>query len=134
MEFFYSPQIERTAPQQMTNSSPVNLGVAKAVPTVQHVSADRALFYDGDALKPEVYFRRYATLPFPLACSPDFLGILVLTSDQDNPFAEDVLETMRFMSSLVANYVTSYNRCAMAYEQDVARRETVKPDRSVVRN
>ncbi len=35
----------------------------------------------------------------------------MLTSDQDDEFAPDVLDTMKFMASLVANYVSSYNRC-----------------------
>ena len=118
MEFFYSPQVGRAAPGKLTNNSPVNLGCAKQVPCEQHVASDRQLFYDGNTLKPNVYFRRFATLVFPTVCSPTFLGVLVLTADQDEPFAEDVLDTMQFMGSLIANYVDAYNRCVYEYREN----------------
>jgi hypothetical protein len=115
MEFFYSPQVERTAPARLKNNSPVNLGTAKGVPCEQHVASDRRLFYDGDTLGADIYFRRFATLTFPWVCSPQFLGILVLTADQDEPFAGDAFETLRFMGSLIANYINAYNRCVYDY-------------------
>jgi hypothetical protein len=121
LEFFTGHQVERTAPMSLTNNSPVNLALAKCVPCEQHIAADRPLFYDGDAPKAEVYFRRYAALIFPWACSSESLGVIVLTSAQDEPFADDVLETLRFMGSLVANYVSSYGRCAA--ERAAARAE-----------
>jgi hypothetical protein len=39
------------------------------------------------------------------------MGVLVLTSTQDDPFADDVLETLQFVASIVSNFVSSFEEC-----------------------
>jgi hypothetical protein len=72
------------------------------------VKEDRDLFYNGEELRSGVYYRRYAAVRFGFACTDQPLGVLVLTAMQDEPLAEDILDTLAFLGTLVAHYFQSY--------------------------
>jgi hypothetical protein len=111
LRFFSSTVFSRLQAEGLTNNSPAVFGRLWNVPNQRHISEDKASFYDRDCPKREIYFRRFATCPITPSCSDDFMGVLVLTSMQEEPFVEDVLDTLQFISSIVSNYVSAYCDC-----------------------
>ena len=124
LEFFYSPQGDRCAPSKLSNNSPAHLGKAKLVASQHHIDSDKPLFYMDGEVKPEIYFHQYATTVISWPCDETtFMGLLVLTSLQDEPFADDAIETMKFMASVILNYTNRYSTCVAfhdSFEQDAA--------------
>ncbi len=91
--------------------SPALQGIEAGAAFEQHIENNRQLFYSHDEPKESIYFRRYAVYPITEPCSREAIGVLVLTSMQDEPFADDVLDTMAFLETLVSNYLAAYRRC-----------------------
>ena len=128
---FTSPTLQRTVADEVSsNESPAVLGVTWGVPNQQHISDTTALFFQNGSPKPQIYFRRFATCPITEACSDTQSGVLLITSMQDEPFADDILDTMQFIASIVSNYVSAYCECFMQSERYKAAKEVV-PDLSI---
>jgi hypothetical protein len=109
---FFSPQqVERVAPLALANESPARLGLVRNVPGIHRIDADKPLFYQGHDPKPQVYFRSYATVPLREVCSENTIGVLVLTSMQQDPFADDLLDNLNYLSSLISNFTYAFNQC-----------------------
>jgi len=114
--FFHGANVAKEQALKLGNNSPVLLGVNWNQPSQKHISYDQTLFYQNDQPLPDLYFRRFATHPIPLACSPEHVGLLVLTSGQDEEFARDVLDTMGFLTSMIANFVYRYEECLYRWQ------------------
>lgn len=117
LRFFSSPIYQRTVVQRLTNNAPCRLGEAWDIPNQQHIADSRALFYENDMPSADVYFRRFATCPITESCSETRMGVLVVTSMQDDSLAADVLDTMQFVSSIISNYVSAFSECYSDREQ-----------------
>lgn len=118
--FFTSPTEQRSVTLLPPNESPAVLAATWGVPNQQHISESKALFFANDRPKPEIYFRRFATCPINEACSDNSMGVLVLTSMQDEEFAGDVLDTLQFLGSIMSNYVSAYCACRVEADQTKA--------------
>ncbi len=114
LEFFHSPQIAPGAPLELGECAIAPQAFYSGVPTCKRVGGDKDVFYADGKRKPKVYFERYASVPIAQACSPDSVGILVLTSEQHESFAGDVCETLAFIASLISRYLFSYRECIHA--------------------
>ena len=99
------------------NRSPCCLGDKADKAYQQHIKNNEELFFEDGHPKDEIYFRQYAVCPITWSCSGERMGILVLTSMQDEPFADDVLDTMAFFGTLITNYHAAYEECYMKYSQ-----------------
>jgi hypothetical protein len=102
------------------NCSAAKIGFDSERAFEQHISNNKERFFNGDKPKQSVYFRRYACTPIHEACSEFKIGVLVLTSMQDEPFAPDVLDTLAFLSTLVSFYLYDYQRCFSEHQQYIA--------------
>ncbi len=100
------------------NCSPVTMALQSQIPFQQHIAQNEHLFFLNGAPKPCVYFRRFAACNIKALCSNTTIGVLVVTSIQDEPFAEDVLDTMEFFGTLIAQYTTTYQQCYWAREHE----------------
>lgn len=83
----------------------------REMPGEATIDDDRMRFFVDAKPHEDVYFYRYATVPVYYACSKDQAGILVVTSRQASPFADDVIDVMQFIASLLSQYAAAYNRC-----------------------
>lgn len=120
---YYGPHVDRCVSVCLDpNCSPCCLGALVDGAYEQHIRNNEQLFYEGHELKTDVYFRRFAVCPITWACSEDRIGTLVLTSMQDEPFADDVLDTMAFLATLIGNYHAAYEQCYNEYHAMVAER------------
>ena len=127
--YFDSQQGSRNAAVNLlySNRSPAILGTTENVPTLHQISDHPGVFMVAGKRHPDVYFNRYATVPFNFACSDtnNRLGIIVLTSMQENPFSDDALDLLGFLGSLVANYTIKYNECVW-HRQNVEIQKNAK--------
>lgn len=125
LHFFYGASVSRAQALSLltTQCSPAILGFQSGVPYQQPITSNKHLFYDGNAPKECVYFRHFATTPIYPACNPggDTLGVLILTSMQDEEFAPDVLDTLGFFASIISNYLYSYEKCYYAHEEELKK-------------
>ena len=130
--FFSSQQASRISALNLvrSNRSPAILGTIENVPAVHCITDHPGVFLDHGQPNSEVCFHRYATVPFNWACADNNnrLGIIVLTSLQDDPFSEDLLDVLGFLGSLVANYVSCYNACS-SNSKDAKRKADAKRKR-----
>jgi hypothetical protein len=111
--YFSSPTIRRDRVVVTSLSRLVNPIFSQNVPKAQTIDDDRALFFDtGATRKGDVYFYRYAAHPVYEVCGPNPQGVIILTSEQREAFADDILDTLGFMSSLLARFIYSFNECA----------------------
>jgi len=112
-EFFYSPNgLDPCAPVlKLGSRAPHRWGWKRGLPGYCHIENDKDLFYENGKPASTLYFRTFATVPVYLACAPQQIGLLVLTSMQTEPFAGDALDTLQFLASLVSQYVAAHNRC-----------------------
>lgn len=113
---FCGANVAKEQALELQNNSPVLLGRIWDKPSQKHISYDHTLFYQNNQQLSDVYFHRFATHPIPYACSPEHCGLLVLTSRQDEEFAEDVLDTMGFLASMIANFVYRYSACVYQWK------------------
>lgn len=127
LRFFYGLNVRKDAPTRLENDSPARIGSVWDVPNQCHISENPAVFFENGSPKQRLYFRRFATSPITEPCSDIRMGVLVLTSMQDEPFAADVCDTLQFIASIVSNYVSAYCDCRAEYEQYMAVRELL-PD------
>lgn len=111
--FFNIMGVDPCAPIRLGNRSPCMWGWNRGVPGVCNADDDVNFFGSGGQTLSSLYFRNVCTVPVYQVCSPNIIGVLVLTSRQEDPFASDVLETMQFISSLISQYIASHNRCVL---------------------
>ena len=126
LRYFYGSADQAEQVGRLTNESPVRWGHTWDIPNQLHIQQDKNVFYENDVPKQNLYFQRFATCPISTACSEDDrMGVLVLTSMQDEPFAEDILDTLQFIGSIVSNYVSAYADCHSDHERFVAVRDAL---------
>lgn len=123
LRFFYGLNVRRDAPARLTNDSPARIGALWDVPNQSHINDNPAVFFENGSPKQRLYFRRFATSPITEPCSDIRMGVMVLTSMQDAPFADDVCDTLQFVASIVSNYVSAYCECRADYERHQAIRQ-----------
>jgi hypothetical protein len=113
LEYFFSSQhLNCQSPCRAGQRSPFSWAVRRNVPGECHISQDKNFFFEGGAVPPSLYFRRLAAVPIYAVCQREQpMGFLVLTSMQEERFAEDVLDTMQFVASAISQYMASHNRC-----------------------
>lgn len=110
--FFFSPHVDRCVGVRLDASrSPASQCMRARNEFQQHIDNNPEIFCEAGRPRDDVYFRRYAACPISEPCSPDQIGALVLTSMQDDPFANDVLDVLKFISTLVSKYLGDYDRC-----------------------
>jgi hypothetical protein len=125
LRYFHGSPDQRQKVGQLTNDAPVRWGAMWDIPNQLHIQQDQAVFYENGQPKQGLYFRRFATSPIAAACSDSRIGVLVLTSMQDEPFAEDILDTLQFIASIVSNYVSAYDDCYSDHERIAAVRQVL---------
>ncbi len=127
LAYFFSPQqTDRRAVEALGHNLPAILGAAEDVPAIHKISEYPGVFLQDGKPLPHVYFRRFATVPMNWVCSDMRLGIVVLTSMQEDDFSEDVLDTLQFLASLVSNYHSSYNKCVFENRERQRKEEQKK--------
>jgi hypothetical protein len=134
--FFYSSAgLDQETLDLMGNASAFHWGWRREVPGTCCVTDDKLVFYDGDQPKPDLYFRYFATVPISAVCSPEQIGLLVITSMQEKPFGPDILETMQFLASVISQYMASHNRCVNEWKesQKKAAEKRKRDERKVAR-
>jgi hypothetical protein len=115
--YFFSPiTVDPCKPIRLGRRSPAAWGWQRAVSGTCRASDDPNVFYDGGQPPADSYFRSICTVPVHYPCSPETQGVLVLTSMQDEPFAEDVIDTLEFLSSLITQYIAAHNRCVEEWQ------------------
>jgi hypothetical protein len=109
---FYSPHVGNCQAVQMESKcSPAKIGYEAGKAFEQHIENNKQLFFENGKPLEAIYFRRYATCPISENCGERAEGVLVLTSMQDEQFADDVLDTLAFLSTIVSSYLAAYRRC-----------------------
>lgn len=76
---------------------------------------------------------RIACVPIYRPCTDYQVGELILASAQDTPFADDVLTTLQFFSSIIAKFTEKYVECVWAHVygiKDVLELEITSDDPS----
>ncbi len=127
--FFFGEHVGRCAGVCLEACcSPAKLARDAGTAFEQHISSNQQLFFDGANPKSAVYFRRYAVVPITESCSDVPMGVLVLTSMQDEEFAPDILDTLKFISTLITHFHAAYWRCF--YEAEYALEEDAADFRS----
>jgi hypothetical protein len=110
--YFLSPrQIDPTLPLRLGDRAPVEWGWGRNRPGQCTIEDDKERFFEGGKPFPNLYFFRFATVPIHYVCSTEQCGLLVITSMQTEPFADDVLDTMQFVASIITQHLASHNRC-----------------------
>ena len=124
-QYYYSPTgFDPCRPVRLGQRSPCTWGAARRVPGICRVADDQSFFYENGRRPDDLYFQMICTVPVHQTCSDVPIGLLVLTSMQEEPFASDVTETMQFVASLISQYIAAHNRCVMEWQQ---RRTTTTP-------
>lgn len=128
LEYFYSPAIPRAKAEQFSARYLLAPAMIQQVAKQQTVNEDRSVFFDNKSgqLHKNVYFNRYAAHPICESCSGNVVGLLVLTSNQKDAFADDVIETLAFISSLLSRYVYAYRECIFAKKQAITAQQRVQ--------
>ena len=113
MVFFASPAFQPQNAAQLGDRHPAVLmnwraGVAQDSNEITNLS--KHYFVDGKRIA-SLYFNRYAVVTIPAQCESDHLGLLVLTADQEAPFAANVLDTLSFVATIISVYYTKYKDC-----------------------
>jgi hypothetical protein len=129
MVFFSSPIAQPNQAIQLGNRHPAMLnwhaGVGRDTNEISHLPAN--FFRDGKR-DPVLYFNRYADLTIPTQCQSGRLGLLVLTAEQELPFAANVLDTLDFLATIVSAYTTKHWDCVTQRAVfDQLKHETVVP-------
>ena len=78
--------------------------------------------------KEELYFPRFVAVPVFEVCGPHIHGVLLLTSKQGEPFADDIVDTLQFVATIFSQYLASHNRC-MSQWLETKKREEAKMKR-----
>jgi uncharacterized protein (DUF433 family) len=126
LRYFHGSPDQKQQVGQLTNDAPVKWGAMWDIPNQLHIQQDQTVFHENGQPKQRLYFRRFATSPIMAACSESRIGVLVLTSMQDEPFAEDILDTLQFIASIVSNYVSAYNDCYSDHRRVAAVRSILQ--------
>lgn len=115
-DYFFSPHvIHQELGLDLETRSPAYWGLERRIPGTCTIEEDKERFFENGLPAKDLYFYRLATVPINEVCSPEIIGILVLTSQQRNSFAEDVLDVMGFIASMLSQYIASHNRCVYEY-------------------
>jgi len=119
---FYAPHVGNCIAVSgiPTKCSPAQIGFDAGKAFEQHIDECKHLFHENGAPIEQLYFRRYATCPINENCGDLAEGVLVLTSMQDEPFADDVLDTLAFLATITSSYLSAYRRCFELHNPAVA--------------
>lgn len=111
--YFYSPTFsDPCRPIYLKHRSPAIWAWKRGGIAGQcRIDDDPKLFEGQGGTTGDLYFNRICTVPIFSPCTKDLQGVLVLTSMQQEPFAEDAIDTLQFVSSLIAQYIVVHNRC-----------------------
>jgi hypothetical protein len=115
--YFFSPiSVDPCKPIRLGRRSPAAWGWQRMVSGTCRASDDPNVFYESGRPPADSYFKTVCTVPVHFPCSQEIQGILVLTSNQDEPFADDVIDTLEFLSSLITQYIAAHNRCVEEWQ------------------
>jgi hypothetical protein len=110
--FFASPTIQGEQVVKLHNRHPAVLnwqaGAGRDVNEIGNLPAN--FFADGKRI-PFLCFSRYAVVTIPTQCHQGRLGLLVLTAEQEEPFATNVLDTLDFLATIISAYFTKHEDC-----------------------
>jgi hypothetical protein len=113
--FFTGSSVNPCDPIRLAARSPCAWAIQRAVPGTCRPTSDPNFFMGPPASPPDCYFNIIAAVPIYLVCSKTMIGVFIVTSQQDEPFADDVLDTMQFLASLISQYIASHNRCVIEF-------------------
>lgn len=117
MVFFASPTVYPEQAIQLDNRHPAILNWHTGVGRDQNEISNLPSYYFPDGKRdPDLYFNRYAVVSIPTQCQSGRLGLLVLTADQEEPFAANVLDTLDFLATIVSAYHTKHEDCLEKHE------------------
>lgn len=110
--FYASERITDEAPIMLADHHPANLAWSTHVPDEYPLEKYRQLYGDDQSPNSDVYFRRVITVPVRMVCSPDsYWGVLVITTMQSEPVADDAIDNLQWLSTLTTNFIAAYNKC-----------------------
>ncbi|MEX1042810.1 MAG: hypothetical protein WDZ51_19410 [Pirellulaceae bacterium] len=72
--------------------------------------------FDGK-VRGDVYFRRWASVPIFVICQEESQGVLVLTTMQEEPLADDVLDSLEFIAAIVTQFISEFNQCLRSTDE-----------------
>ncbi|MDX1966950.1 MAG: hypothetical protein SFV23_07255 [Planctomycetaceae bacterium] len=128
--YFYSTRfVDAELPFELKEKSPLSWGWGRHHSGQATLEDDRERFLSSGKPLEGTYFHRFATVPVRWACSDEQAGIFIVTSMQRDPFADDVIETMKFVASLLSQYHSAYNRCVYEWLAEQAREERARKAR-----
>jgi hypothetical protein len=111
--YFYAS--ERIAAQQslsIGDRHPAVMAWGNHVPDEFLIDRHQHLY--GTSVQPfgDVYFRRSLSVPIRMVCdSSHYWGVLVVTTMQCEPLADDAIDNLQWLSTLTTNFVAGYNKC-----------------------
>ena len=122
-EYFYSPvSVGPCVPYSLGNRAPHEWGIRRSVAGICRVHDDTNLFYENGKPCSSLYFRTFCTIPVYAVCTTNIIGVLVVTSMQEEALAVDALEVLQFIASLISQYIASHNRCVAEYTDSTTPR------------
>lgn len=114
--YLYSPQtIDPLTYCHLGARSPGAWAFGRGTAGILRIADDKHQYYEHGEPAANLYFRMAAASPISEACQTNQIGFIVLTSMQTEAFAEDVLDMLGFVGSLVSQYLASHNRCVVEY-------------------
>jgi hypothetical protein len=121
--YFFSPiSIDPCKPIRLGRRSPAAWAWQRKVSGTCRASDDPNVFYEAGHPPADSYFKSVCAVPVHYPCSREIQGILVLTANQDESFADDVIDTMQFVSSLITQYIAAHNRCVEEWQMRMSTR------------
>ncbi len=110
--FYASERLSAGDALQMGNRHPAVLAWSTSVPDEYIIDKFQELYGSFLCPQDDVYFRRVITVPVRMVCSSDsYWGVLVITTMQSEPLAEDVIDNLQWLSTLTTNFINAYNKC-----------------------
>jgi hypothetical protein len=132
MVFFSSPTVQFSHAVQLQTRHPAvlnwNAGVGRDVNEIRNLPT---VFLREGKPDPAVYFNRYAVVTIPTQCQDGRLGLLVLTAEQEEPFATNVLDTLDFLATIISAYHRKYSDCRESQQLQMELRRNNTPTRNV---
>lgn len=118
MVFFAGPIVKPHQAVQLGNRHPAILNwQAGGGRDVNEIGNLPAFFFEDGKRSSLLYFNRYAVVTIPTQCANGRLGLLVLTAEQEEPFAANVLDTLDFLATIISAYNTKYQECWQRHKE-----------------
>ncbi len=112
LAFFDAPTVRQEDALKMGPGHPLILSSAtNKERMLGQVAASPGLFTSNGNVVTAPYFEQYATHVIPTQCRTGHLGYVVFTTMQNNPIADDALETLGLIASVTSTFYARWSDC-----------------------